>query len=80
MLDGPTRDDSLLYLLLMNKDELVRYVTTNESLDYSNQKTVELKILRGLRKESSRAQTLHFRRADWLIQGTGEWDPVGRQL
>lgn len=66
VLDGPTRSDTQLNLLFTNK-ELVEDVIISSSLGCSDHAIVELKILRGVRKESSRVQTLDFRRADVVL-------------
>jgi len=45
----------------MNKEELVGDVTKSDSLGCRDHEIVELKILRGWRKESSRVQLLDLR-------------------
>lgn len=41
-------------LLLINKDDLVRDITVKSTLDYSVYKIAEFKILRGMRRMSSK--------------------------
>jgi len=66
MVDSQRVGDSLLDLLLTNKEELDRDVIINSSLRCSDYK--ELTILMGVKKTSSVVETSGFRRADLSIQ------------
>lgn len=57
----PTRADTQLDMLLMNKVELVVNNITN---GHSNHEIVELKVLRRKMNESTRVETLDFMTAD----------------
>lgn len=54
MLDGPTRGDIQLDLLLTKKEELSGDMIIDGSHDYRNNEIVKFKILKGVRKSSSR--------------------------
>ena len=63
----------VLDLLLRNEKNLLKNGITNGTLGYSGYETGELKILRGVRKGSSRVQTLDLKRTDlvWCERAQG---------
>ncbi|CAM5145543.1 unnamed protein product [Natator depressus] len=65
VLEEPTRGRALLDLLLTNREELVGEAKVDGNLGGSDHKMVEFRILTQGRKESSRIQTLDFRKADF---------------
>lgn len=64
-LGGPTRVDPQLHLLFTDKGEQVGEMRISNSLGCSRHEMVGCELLGGERKESSRKQTLDFRRADF---------------
>ncbi|CAM4377561.1 unnamed protein product [Caretta caretta] len=65
VLEEPTRGRALLDLLLTNREELVGEAKVNGNLGGSDHEMVKFRILTQGRKESSRIQTLDFRKADF---------------
>ncbi|CAM4591395.1 unnamed protein product [Caretta caretta] len=65
VLEEPTRGRALLDLLLTNREELVGEAKVDGNLGGSDHEMVEFRILTHGRKESSRIQTLDFRKADF---------------
>ncbi|CAM4545620.1 unnamed protein product [Lepidochelys olivacea] len=65
VLEEPTRGRALLDLLLTNREELIGEAKVDGNLGGSNHEMVEFRILTQGRKESSRIQTLDFRKADF---------------
>ncbi|CAM5130495.1 unnamed protein product, partial [Natator depressus] len=65
VLEEPTRGRALLDLLLTNQEELVGEAKVDGNLGGSDHEWVEFRILTQGRKESSRIQTLDFRKADF---------------
>ncbi|KAJ7424057.1 glycerol kinase [Pitangus sulphuratus] len=59
-----TRRVAVLDLVLINKEGLVEDVKFKDSLESSDDETVEFEILRAARREHSKLATLDFRRAD----------------
>lgn len=64
---GPVRVDACLDVLFTNKKEPVGDVLINGSLGCTDHEKVESKILKGMRKESNKTQTLDFRRRDFSL-------------
>jgi len=58
---------ALLDLLFRQKEEVAGDVVLGGRLSCSNCEIVKLKILRRMRKASTRVQTLGFRRADFAL-------------
>ncbi|KAG6928006.1 hypothetical protein G0U57_008907, partial [Chelydra serpentina] len=65
VLEEPTRGKALLDLLLTNREEIVEEAIVDGNLGGSDHEMVEFRILTQGRKESSRIQSLDFRKADF---------------
>ncbi|KAM7160392.1 uncharacterized protein RBU57_010555 [Macrochelys suwanniensis] len=65
VLEEPTRGRALLDLLLTNREELVGEAKVDGNIGGSDHEMVEFRIRTQGRKESSRIQTLDFRKADF---------------
>lgn len=66
-MDWPTKGEAQLDLLFNSREDVVGNMIISVSLGCSNHELVEVKILKEVRKVSSRLQ---------LIQNTGKWDPM----
>ena len=69
VIDGPTRGEALLDLVLSKEEESIRDVKIGGSLGCSDCPLVEFVILKNAGLAKSRARTLCF--------GTAELDPLG---
>ncbi len=67
VIDGPTRGEALLDLVLTNAEESVREVKIGGSLGCSDHALVEFVILKNAGLAKSRASTLCFRRAKFRL-------------
>ena len=67
VLDGLTRGEALLDLVLTNAEERIREVKTGGSLGCSDHALVEFVILKNVGLAKSRARTLCFRRAKFQL-------------
>ena len=65
VIDGPTRGEALLDLVLTNAEESIRDVKIGGSLGCSDHALVEFVILKNAGLAKSRARTLCFRRANF---------------
>lgn len=65
VIDGPTRGEALLDLVLTNAEESIREVKIGGSLGCSDHALVEFVILKNAGLAKSRARTLCFRRANF---------------
>lgn len=63
MKDKPSRGEVFLYLVLTNRDELIREVKIGGTLGCNDCALVESVILRRMGLAKSRVSTLKFRRA-----------------
>ena len=67
VIDGPTRGEALLDLVLTNEEESIREVKIGGSLGCSDHALVEFVILKNAGLAKSRARTLCFRRANFRL-------------
>ena len=67
VIDGPTRGEALLDLVLTNAEESIREVRIGGSLGCSDHAFVEFVILKNAGLAKNRARTLCFRRANFLL-------------
>ena len=67
VLDGPTRGEALLDLVLTNAEESIREVKIGGSLGCSDHALVEFVISKNVDLAKSRARTLCFRRANFQL-------------
>ena len=67
VIDGPTRGEALLDLVLTNAEESIREVKTGDSLGCSDCALVEFVILKNVGLAESRTRTLCFRRVNFQL-------------
>jgi len=67
VIDGPTRGEALLDLVLTNEEESIRDIKIGGSLGCSDHALVEFVILKNAVLVKSRARTLCFRRAKFHL-------------
>ncbi|GAB0209193.1 hypothetical protein GRJ2_003385000 [Grus japonensis] len=66
-IDGPTRGDVILDLMVTNASELMGEVKTGGSLGCSDHALVEFTVLRDMGQVKSKVRTLNFRKANFQL-------------
>ena len=77
MLDGPTRKEALLDLLLTNQENLLCNISVSNNLGCSDHNIVEFGIQLSMLKVSTKTRVLDFRRANQLAQSSVGRDSMG---
>ena len=67
VIDGPTRGEALLDLVLTNAEESIRHAKIGDSLGCSDHALVEFVISKNVGLAKSRARSLCFRRANFQL-------------
>jgi len=67
VIDTPTREDTILDLMLTNTSELIGDIKTGGSLGYSDHALVEFTLLRDMGRVTSIVRTLNSRKANFQV-------------